>query len=141
MATGKNIKFHRENKGLTLEQLSVLSDVDVGTISALEVRDSSRSKFFSQIATALGMTVAELEIDPAEYKKMKSGKSDDAGAISVAGLKIKSIEQQLLDMYRGMSQAHKEVLEQLANSLYTIDNPRDKVAAGRDTKKKEKNSL
>lgn len=139
MATGKNIKFHRENKGLTLEQLSVLSDVDVGTISALEVRDSSRSKFFSQIATALGMTVAELEIDPAEYKKMKSGKSEDAGAISVAGLKIKSIEQQLLDMYRGMSQAHKEALEQLANCLYTIDNPRDKIAAGRDTKKKVSN--
>lgn len=57
----------------------------------------------------------------------------------IAGMKIKTIEQILLDNYRGMSPSHKEAIEQLANKLYSIDNPKDKIAAGRDTKKKVSN--
>lgn len=60
MATGENIKKLRLLCGLTLEQLSELSGVEVGTISALEVRDSSRSKFFPNIAKAFGITSDEL---------------------------------------------------------------------------------
>lgn len=60
MALGKNIKFHRERLGLTLLQLSDASGVDVGTISALEVRDSRRSQYGSAIAAAMGMTFEQL---------------------------------------------------------------------------------
>lgn len=38
MALGQNIKFLRQARGWTLEDLSSQSGVDVGTISALEVR-------------------------------------------------------------------------------------------------------
>ncbi|MEF8755967.1 MAG: XRE family transcriptional regulator [Accumulibacter sp.] len=63
MALGKNIRRHRTAQGLTLEQLSERSGVDVGTISALENRDSVRSRYASAIARGLGMSVEELEHD------------------------------------------------------------------------------
>lgn len=60
MGTGKRIREHRIQQGLTIEQLSERSGVDVGTISALEIRDSSRSKFFPQIAAGLGLSIESL---------------------------------------------------------------------------------
>lgn len=60
MALGKQIQKHRKDKGWTLEQLSEASGVAVGTIGALEVRDSERSKYAAQLAKALGMTVEQL---------------------------------------------------------------------------------
>ena len=60
MATGSNIRTLRNLAGLTLEQLSELSGVEVGTISALENRDSSRSKYFPAIAQAFGITTDDL---------------------------------------------------------------------------------
>lgn len=61
MALGTRIRHYREKAGLTLEQLSERSGVEVGTISALENRDSSRSKFATLIARGLGMSVEMLE--------------------------------------------------------------------------------
>lgn len=60
MALGKQIKLHREHRGWTLLQLSDASNVDVGTISALELRDSSRSKYFPALAKAFGLTLEQL---------------------------------------------------------------------------------
>ena len=67
MALGKNIRHYREGLGLTLEQLSDRSGVDVGTISALENRDSKRSQFATAIARALGMSTEQLESGQAAY--------------------------------------------------------------------------
>jgi transcriptional regulator with XRE-family HTH domain len=66
MALGHNIRHHRERQKLTLEQLSERSAVDVGTISALENRDSKRSQYASAIARGLNMSMEQLElsIDP-----------------------------------------------------------------------------
>lgn len=61
MGLGQKIKDNRIRLGLTLERLSEMSGVDVGTIHALEKRDSSRSKYASALAAALGMTFEELE--------------------------------------------------------------------------------
>lgn len=57
---GKKLRALREQKGLTLNQLSDLCGVDPGTISAIELRDSSRSKYLVPIAKALGTTLEEL---------------------------------------------------------------------------------
>jgi transcriptional regulator with XRE-family HTH domain len=54
MALGKQIRHHRTKKGWTLEKLSAESGVDVGTINALENRDSGRSKYAPELARALG---------------------------------------------------------------------------------------
>jgi len=60
MALGKRIRYLRDRLGWTLEQLAERSGVDVGTISALEVRDSARSKYARQIAVGLGVSLDEL---------------------------------------------------------------------------------
>jgi phage repressor protein C with HTH and peptisase S24 domain len=60
MGLGKRVRHYRTKAGLTLAELSALSDVDVGTISALEQRDSSRSQYFPALAMALGMNVEAL---------------------------------------------------------------------------------
>lgn len=60
MALGKQIRFHRERLGLTLEQLSERSGVELGTISALENRDSKRTQFAAPLAAALGLTIEAL---------------------------------------------------------------------------------
>lgn len=65
MALGKNVKRLREAKGMDQTTLSRLSGVPVGSISALEVRDSVRSQFAAQLAKALGVTTDELTEDGA----------------------------------------------------------------------------
>lgn len=60
MALGKQVKFYREKLDLTLEQLEEISGVGTGTISALEVRDSVRSKFAPALAAAFGLSVEQL---------------------------------------------------------------------------------
>lgn len=60
MALGKQIKKYRQFHGWTMEHLSVISDVDIGTIGALEKRDSKRSEKAPALAKALGLTVEQL---------------------------------------------------------------------------------
>jgi transcriptional regulator with XRE-family HTH domain len=62
MALGKQIRMYRAKLGLTLEALAAKceGEIEVGTISALEVRDSQRSKYAAPIARALGLTVEQL---------------------------------------------------------------------------------
>lgn len=67
MAVGKRIRHYREKLGWTLEELETRSGVAVGSISALENRDSSRSKFFSAIASAFGLTVEQLQDEDRDW--------------------------------------------------------------------------
>lgn len=53
----------RESLGWTLDELAERSGVDLGTISALEVRESSRSKYAGQLAKALGVGLEQLLAD------------------------------------------------------------------------------
>lgn len=60
MRLGERIKAEREARGWSQLQLSEKSGVDVGTISALEVRRSVRSQFAPAIAAAFGMSLEDL---------------------------------------------------------------------------------
>lgn len=60
MSTGNRIKVLREARKWTLEDLSDRSGVDVGTINALERRNSRRSVHFPALARAFGMTMEQL---------------------------------------------------------------------------------
>src|SRR5688500_385518 len=57
MSLGTQLKHYRAGLGLTLDQLSRKSGVDVGTISALESRGSCRSKFAPDLARALRLSL------------------------------------------------------------------------------------
>ncbi len=60
MSLGKQIKKYRLAHGWKLEELSDRCGVEVGTISALEVRDSKRSEKAPAIAKALGLSLEQL---------------------------------------------------------------------------------
>lgn len=72
MGLGKQIKLYRERAGWTQEQLSERSDVDVGTISALEVRDSQRSRFIGKLAAAFGLSIDQLADESRAYPVSKA---------------------------------------------------------------------
>ena len=80
MALGSRIRYYREKSKLTLDQLSERSGVDVGTISALENRDSSRSKYATAIAQGLGLTVEMLEAEDQDYPRTAAIPRDRASA-------------------------------------------------------------
>lgn len=63
MSLGKNIRTLRDARGWTLDDLAQRSGVDVGTISALENRDSRRSQFATQLAQALEVSTDQLAAD------------------------------------------------------------------------------
>lgn len=67
MTVGHQIRKYRQKLEWKLEKLSIESGVEVGTISALEMRNSERSKFFPQIAKAFGLTLEELSDNSREY--------------------------------------------------------------------------
>ncbi len=67
MALGKQIQLYRKLAGWTLEQLAEKSGVEVGTISALEQRDSERSKFTGALAHAFGLSIDQLTDDAHTY--------------------------------------------------------------------------
>ena len=60
MALGKTVKALRDARGWTLKELSKRSGVPVGTIGALEVRDSVRSEYASKLAKGLGVALDQL---------------------------------------------------------------------------------
>jgi len=60
MAIGKRIRHYRLKLGWKLKVLSQLADVDVGTFSALESRNSKRTEYAQQIAHAFGLTIEQL---------------------------------------------------------------------------------
>lgn len=57
MGTGSKVRALRVARKWTLEQLAEKSEVAVGTIHAIEARDSSRSIYFPQLAKAFGLSV------------------------------------------------------------------------------------
>jgi phage repressor protein C with HTH and peptisase S24 domain len=60
MGLGSRIRELRLRRGWKLQQLEEASGVDMGTISAIERRDSSRSDHFPALARALGVTLEQL---------------------------------------------------------------------------------
>jgi hypothetical protein len=60
MSLGKNVRALRLARGWELEDLSRKSGVKVGTISAIEMRESKRSQFAPQLAAAFELTVERL---------------------------------------------------------------------------------
>lgn len=74
MALGSQVRHYREGLRWTLEKLSEKSGVDIGTIGALEKRNSSRSQYGVKLASAFGLTVEQLLDDGTDYlAQIKAG--------------------------------------------------------------------
>lgn len=93
MALGKNIRQMRLARGWDLAALSERSGVDVGTISALEMRDSKRSQFVAHFAEAFGVTLSQLmqgeDAPPAKKPgPVVDGLSTDAVEVARAWMRL-----------------------------------------------------
>ena len=101
MALGANVKKFRDNRNWDQATLSDKSEVAVGTISALEVRDSARSQYTAKIAAAFGVTMEELISgdDPitrkTESKPSKTSKGPQPEKLSEAALELARMWQRL----------------------------------------------
>ena len=88
MGLGKNIRAMRLARKWDLATLSEKSGVDVGTISALEQRDSRRSQYLANFCQAFGVTLRQLmegEDTPATAEKPQAaGAGLSAEAVEVA---------------------------------------------------------
>ncbi len=113
MALGKQIKHYREKLGWKLEQLSHESGVEIGTISALENRDSSRSKFGAPIAKAFGLTVEQLIDESTSYEVGKEPALDIAKKYQQASIAVQQAIDELVDL-------PKEDAEKMAAVLKSI---------------------
>lgn len=67
MAIGKRIEHYRKVLGWQMKDLAARAEVEVGTINALEKRDSKKSEAFPAIAKAFGLTVEELGDESRDY--------------------------------------------------------------------------
>lgn len=112
MALGKQIKRYREKLGLTLEDLSSLSGVEVGTISALENRDSSRSKFGSPIAKAFGLTMEQL-LDESTLHEAGSA----ATTLAAGNLPLGAVLQELAAHIATIDPASRDELAPMLSAL------------------------
>ena len=83
MALGKQVKQYRLFHKWTLEDLSTRSGVDVGTIHALEQRDSKRSEKTPALARAFGLSVEQLLDEATDWSSVSTVKviSADLGHV------------------------------------------------------------
>lgn len=85
MAIGKQIRHYRKKLEWPLKKLSEASGVDIGTISALEIRDSKSSEYFLPLANALGLTLEQLADESTDWPI----DVNRLGAASVTGLQAR----------------------------------------------------
>jgi len=81
MAIGKRIEYYRKVLGWQMKDLAARADVEVGTINALEKRDSKKSEAFPAIAKAFGLTVEELADESRDYDVSERIRQPNAAAI------------------------------------------------------------
>lgn len=72
MSLGSQIKKYRQKFGMTLEQLEEASGVQIGTLGALEARNSTKSMYAMDIAKGLGLTLEQLLDETREYERYET---------------------------------------------------------------------
>ena len=83
MAIGKQLRYYRTKLGYTLQQVSEGTGVEVGTLSAIENRNSTRSNFVGLISRFFDLTVEQFtdeENDWIEIKKQQESANSDVDA-------------------------------------------------------------
>lgn len=109
MAIGKRIKYYREKLGWTLEEMSSKCGVEIGTISAIENRDSDRSKYFGAIAKAFGLTIEQLSDIETDWLSTPSD-SDSGESINQQPDALTPRQQALLGLFEGLTDSQKDAL-------------------------------
>ncbi|WP_447775667.1 helix-turn-helix domain-containing protein [Variovorax boronicumulans] len=130
MALGSQIRRYREGLGWTLEKLSTHSGVELGTIGALEKRDSSRSQFGAPIAAAFGLTVEQLLDEKADYlPQLKSGKPASLETVSTLAARWAFRNISPADWWTGLDNDARMLVESYARGILDGARARPKKVA------------
>ena len=117
MALGARVRFYREKLKLRLEDLSAISQVDVGTISALENRDSKRSQFAGPLAKAFGLTIEQLQDDTRDWLDPNAGPPTPHVANAPAAGYVVPTWPFSQDLFLAVRRLRKPALDQLENLI------------------------
>ena len=112
MALGNQIRLLRKRAGLTLEQLSEMSGVEIGTINALENRDSVRSKYAGPLAKAFGLTIEQLESAETDFidGEFRRVNDPEIPRIPIAKKEEHDAIEEVVRLMREMNDAGKWIL-------------------------------
>lgn len=81
MSLGERVRYYREKREWTLEDLADKSGVDIGTINALENRRSQRSKFTADLARAFGLSIEQLLDETRDWLAGAPGAASNVHAV------------------------------------------------------------
>ncbi|HCP78967.1 MAG: hypothetical protein CML16_03150 [Pusillimonas sp.] len=119
MALGKQVRLYRERLSLTLEQLEEMSGVAIGTISALEVRDSVRSKYAPALANAFGLTLEQLYDESRNWLTEEELQKADRKTADKPASSEWPFKQITIDRYNLLSDKQKEAIEEWVDQQIT----------------------
>ena len=133
MAIGKQVKHYREKLKWGQKELSEAAEVDVGTISALEVRDSKSSKYFLPIARAFGLTLEQLANESVDWPidRMRQGVIDLAhhAAKEASPLYGWPFESVTTEQYNALTTAQRQTIETMILTILHASNSQEKQIA------------
>lgn len=118
MPLGANVRKFRENRKWNQATLAAKAEVDIGTISALEVRDSAMSKYASALAAGFGVTLEQLfnGDDPADPNKKKGGPAEPTRQPPVPG----TLSALAIDVARRWEALSDERREWFRDLIFTV---------------------
>lgn len=123
MSLGSQIRRYRKKAKWTLEKLSEECGVDVGTISAIENRESQRSKYAVEIAAGFGLTLNQLQDESADYDVPAKLLAEPLAVKQPAAQytpKISDDEAMLLQAFRNASEETRAAMLAIAKSVLQI---------------------
>lgn len=115
MGIGKNVKFLREKRKLTLDAVALAVGTDPQAISQMEKRGSKTSSFAPKLAQFFGVDLAALMGDDTEAL---AGSSEVETRPPSQRLQwVSDREAELLSHYRACAEAERSTIDSIAKSL------------------------
>ena len=139
MALGDRLKAARKAIGMTQQQLAKAAGVSQGLISDLEKNVYPTSAHVPKMASVLKVDALYLSdgVMPASEARQELRDYAVKPPIEVAGIKINSMEENLLKLYSKLSGSSQRTIDLMVNHLYSLEHPNDLTANPTNGKKKK----
>lgn len=142
MALGDRLKAARKSAGMTQQQLAKAAGVSQGLISDLEKNAYPSSVHVPKMASILKVDALYLSdgVMPSHEVKQETKEYVVKPGTVVAGIKINSMEENLLKHYSKLSGSSQRAIDLMVNHLYSLEYPNDFSANPTNGKKKKESA-
>ena len=135
MALGDRLKEARRLRKLSQVALAKYANVSQGLISDLENNVYPTSAAVPKFADIL--KVSAIWLSEGKGDKFAEPENVNSKAITVAGIKINTMEENLLAQYSKLSGKSQNAIDLMVNHLYSLEYPDDLKANPTNGKKKK----